>query len=109
MPRRIPILRWTDRTEDKIWEHGLIVDDALAVARRSPLLRDQDPTWQETDTGEVQMRPPRVLMIGPGRTDRLLTFVLSYPDDVGESLIVTGWPSGRKERSWYLQSGRGRR
>ncbi len=103
MPNLVPPLDWDDRTEDKLWAHGLTIDDALAVARGSPVIMRQVASPEVTSEGSIRIRPARLLLIGPGRSNRLLTFVLEYPQRGGYSRIVTGWPAANKERGWYRQ------
>lgn len=103
MADRVPHLYWDDVTEDKLWVHGLTIDHALEVARGSPIIKRQAAQLEEGQNGEIRMRPIRLLLIGPDRSNRVLTFVLEYPQHGHDSRIVTGWTSGSKERAWYHQ------
>lgn len=103
MADRIPNLRWDDRSQDKLWVHRLTIDDALAVARGSPIIIQQDARDEERPDGTIGVRPPRLLLIGPDRSNRMVTLVIEYPRDDFSSRIVTGWRAARKEHAWYRQ------
>jgi hypothetical protein len=69
------------------------VRDALEVADGSHKLF---PDPQEAD---------RWLMIGHTSGGRLLTIVVTQPDDLGSCFIVTGWPAGPSEQTLYERPG----
>lgn len=53
-------------------------------------------------------RPPRLRMVGPDRSGRVLTIIIEYPDSTGGSHVITGWPASKDEQARYEQA-RGRR
>ena len=103
MADRVPPIDWDDVSEDKLWGHRLTIDDALEVARGRPIIKHLAAELEEAQEGHLRLRPARWLLIGPDRSNRMLTFVLEYPQGGRDSHIVTGWPSGSKERAWYRQ------
>ena len=83
-----------DDTEDHLWRHGLYVEDAYEVLDlgRYKVFPDRD-------------RTDRVLLIGPDERGRMLTFVITRPNDRGECHIVTGREATRGERTQYGRPG----
>lgn len=96
-------LFWSDSTIEKLALHSLTIADAFAVFERAPVFLTQDSRLERDDSGGLRPRPQRIRMIGPGRTDQILTFVLEYPDSQDESFIVTGYASPRHDRQSYTQ------
>ena len=96
-----------EATVDELWEHRLTIDDADDVWDGSAKYFNQDPRDVVDDHGRLRRQPARVVMIGPDRTGRLLTFILEAPGSDSVSHIVTGWPSDRDEQArYYLPGGR---
>ena len=103
MPPRPQELSWSDSTIEKLAIHFLTIADAFAVLERAPIFLTQGSLLEQDDSGRIRSRPERIRMIGPGRTDQILTFVLEYPDLHGESFMVTGYASPRHDRESYVQ------
>ena len=104
MPPFVRRLGFNDASIDELFEHGLHPDDAHAVLSRNPKLVPNKRRRQRRRAN----RPERWKMIGPGRTDQLLTIIIEHPDDAGRAHVVTGWVSSRDERTRFRQPG-GRR
>ena len=110
MPQpRVPVLNWDDDTHDHLAEHRLSVSHALQVANRTPILIDQKGKFEERPDGTVRWRRPRLRMVGPDNSGRLLAFVIEYPDSEGKCKIVTGWDANDNERAQYRRRRGGRR
>ena len=93
----VPELTWNEQTVEELHRHRLNVDHAFAV-------RDWRPRFFRQPASRRRNRPERLLMIGPDRGNRLLTFVLESPTPRNECHIVTGWPADKEERARYLQA-----
>lgn len=104
MPRRVRDLEWSDDALEKIGRRGLTEQDALAVLDNAPQILDQPRKDEPTPDGFMRIRPARLRMIGPGRSNRILTFIIELPDEDGVSALVTGWPSGKSEIAKYRQA-----
>ena len=105
MPPRRPELVWNDVTVEKLAGRGLLIYDALDVAHGRHKLFHQKAGASVLPDGRLKTRPARRLMIGPDRGNRLLTFVLEYPDEDGRSHVVTGWHSDAEEITMYSHPG----
>lgn len=70
MAPRIIELRPGDDAEDHLWEHGLYVEDVYEVL-------DEDRYKVFPDGGHPM---DRVKIVGPNKAGRLLTIVVSRPD-----------------------------
>ena len=105
MPPRRPDFSWNDTTIEELAGHGLVIDDALDVARGAYKLFHQKGNTTIRRDGRITSRPDRRLMIGPDRGNRLLTFILEYPDLDGRSHVVTGWQSDAEETAMYRHPG----
>ena len=103
MPERIPRLVWNSVTRDKLWYHGLTIDDVLDAARDRPILIHQEGKREEREDRTTRRRPDRQRLIGTDRGNRLLVIVIEYPDEDGRSHIVTGRRAGDRERAEYQQ------
>ncbi len=90
MPRRRTELKWNTTTIEELAEHGLIIHDALDVSNGVHKLFRQKASTRTLPDGQTVRRRPRRIMIGPDLGNRLLTFVLEYPDRDGRSHVVTG-------------------
>ena len=102
-------LDWNEAVQDKLWAHGLRPEQAREVLYGAPKLFRQKSAWEVRDDGSLRERPPRILLVGPDRTNQLLSFILEYPDEDGYSHIVTGWPADDDEAAKYRQPGGSRR
>lgn len=80
MPPQPQELFWSDSTIEKLAFHFLTIADAFAVFERAPVFLTQDSRLERDDSGRIRTRPERICMIGPGRTEQILTFILEYPD-----------------------------
>lgn len=101
---RIPAkLTWNATTERKLAAHELTVGDAFDVLHEEPQFYAQGAKPEISDSGFYRTRPARLRMVGPTRSDLMLTFILELPDRDGASHIVTGWESSAKEIETYGQ------
>ena len=98
-------VRGNDATDDHLWKHGLTIWDADDVWEGPAKYFDQDARVAEALASGPHARPERVVMIGPDKGGRMLTFIPELPDSAGESHVVTGWIATRGERSRYHQPG----
>ena len=94
-----------DATDDELWAHGLLFEDANDVWDGPAKYFNQVARDRLDESDQLRRQPARVVMIGPDQTGRLLTFILEEPADDAVSHIVTGWPSDREERARYRQPG----
>ena len=102
-------LDWNESVQEKLWAHGLRPEQAREVLSGAPKLFAQTAATVLKPHGGISTRPARILMVGPDRSGRLLTFILEYPDEDGYSQIVTGWPSDKGEAAKYGHPGGSRR
>jgi len=94
---------------EKLAAHAMTPEDAEGTWDGQPKFFVQNRRWESQSGGGERWRPKRVLMIGPGPTGAMLTFVLEYPDEDGTMFLITGWPSDLAEqRKYRLPGGRGR-
>lgn len=92
-------------TDDELWRHGLLFDDADDVWL-GPAKYFTQPARQRADVPRSSStQPERMKMIGPSRGGRLLTFILDMPDAFGFSHVVTGWTADAEEQAQYHQPG----
>ena len=84
----------SDSAEDELWAHGLYVEDAYAVLDEARYKVFRDPG-----------RPGRLKLIGVDATGRLLTIVVTQPNDRGESYIITGWLADLEEQVLWARPG----
>lgn len=84
----------TEDTENELWRHGLYVEDAFDVLDENRYKVFRDPG-----------HPDRLKLIGPGRSGRILTFVVTRPDGQGRSFVITGWPSDSDELTMHARPG----
>ena len=104
---RIHELDFNEETEAELHRHRLTIDDAYQVLEQRPFFRAQPPADERSPDGSLRRRPPRVQMIGPDRTGRLLTIILERPVD-GAAHVVTGWAADKEQRDRYRKA-KGRR
>ena len=100
---RIHELNFNEETEAELHRHRLTIDDAYQVFEERPFFRPQPPTDERSPDGSLRRRPPRVQMIGPDRTGRLLTFILERPLD-GAAHVVTGWEANKEQQDRYRKA-----
>ena len=95
-------LEWNDATDDELWAHRLDVADALDVwdgpAKYSGSGRELALAVETPSAAAI-------LMIGPDRGGRLLSFILELPGRDDVSHVVTGWESDQDERTRYARPG----
>ena len=96
-------LEWNDATDDELWAHRLDVADALDVWD-GPAKYFRQRARTRAGRG-VRRAPRRILMIGPDRGGRLLSFILELPGRDDVSHVVTGWESDEDERTRYARPG----
>ena len=101
--QRIPQLRESPDTLDKLWVHGVTLDDAFDVEEIAPELFRQKAKLVLRRDGTSYRQPARMKIIGPNRGGRLLTLIVEYPDSQNQSTIVTGYWSSSGEQSAYHQ------
>ena len=94
MTRVFRLVPSSEDTEEHLWKHRLYIEDAYAVL----------------DEGRYKVFPnkgykDRVLLIGPDAANRLLTFVVSVPDNEGAARIITGRPATTGERTRFERPG----
>jgi len=107
--RRVPRLNESPDTVDKLWEHGVTLDDAFDVEEFAPELFPQKARLILRANGALYQQPARLKMVGPNRGGRLVTLIIEYPDSKNFSTIVTGYWSSDAERGAYHQRRGGRR
>ena len=98
-------VRGNDATDERLWRHRLTIWDADDVWAGPAKYLDQDARVAWEPQGHLDERPERIVMVGPDKGGRLLTFILELPDSQGESHVVTGWTATKGERSRYYQPG----
>ena len=98
-------VKGNDATDEHLWKHGLVMWDADDVWEGPAKYFDQNAKVFEDEIVGFSERPRRVLMVGPGKGGRFMTFILELPDSNEESHVVTGWMSTLDERSRYHQPG----
>ena len=103
MPTKPQELYWSDETIEKLAAHGLTIADVFAVFERAPVFIVQESRDAGNSFKTSEERPRRVRMIGPGRTDAILTVILEYPDSQDNSNIVTAFDSPRHDLDAYVQ------
>lgn len=69
------------RVDEHLWRHRLESADAEEVWLGPAKYFTQNERDEEDEFGRPWRQPPRVIMIGPDFAGRLLTFILSQPDD----------------------------
>ncbi len=110
MPRpRVPRLRESPDTVDKLWEHGVTLDDAFDVEEIAPEVFRQKARLILRSDGTLHQQPARLRMIGPNRGERMITLIIEYPDMENLSTIVTGYWSSKSDQNDYRQRRGGRR
>lgn len=99
---RLPrTLTWNAATEGELAAHELTVSDAFDVLRLNPRFYAQQSKSEFSARGFYRIRPPRLRMVGPTPSGRMLTIILEIPDAHGASHIVTGWESSVAEIERY--------
>ena len=72
-----------------------------AVFRIAPYFVQQEERQVPAEPGWLRLQPPRIKMIGPDDSGRLLTVILDEPDADGYAVVVTAYPSGGGDRAEY--------
>ena len=103
--RRIVDLDASDYVFHKLLRKGLSFDRAVEVLNGKPKFATQAEANVPDEFGNDRIQPERLIMIGPDRGGRMLTFVLELPDADRVSQVVTGWESDDAEQSSYDQGG----
>lgn len=103
--RRIVDLEASDYVFHKLLRKGLSLDRAVEVLNGAPKFAAQAEVNAPDDFGNDRIQPERLIMIGPDRSGRMLTFVLELPDEDRVSEVVTGWASDDADKSSYDQGG----
>lgn len=94
----LPIdLSWNRATMAELAAHELTVDDAYSVFQNQPEFYAQRPSPEIGRQGSYRHRPERLMMIGPTRSGRMLSFILELPDADRLCHVVTGWDSTLEE------------
>ena len=104
MRPRIRHLTANEVTDDKLARHGLTMRHAEEVRSGQCIVRRQKRRLKFRPDGSLYEQPPRLKLIGPDRSGRLLTFVPEYPDQDGRSHVVTGWFAQNADRTRYRRS-----
>lgn len=98
----LPIdLSWNDATVAELAAHDLTVRDAASVFFNEPEFYAQDPSAEIDSRGLYRYRPERLMMVGPTRSGRMLSFILELPDVEQRCHVVTGWDSAPDEVEAY--------
>ncbi len=98
----LPIdLSWNDATVAELAAHQLTIRDAAGVFFNEPEFYAQDPSAEIDRRGVYRYRPERLMMIGPTRSGRMLSFILELPDAQQRCHVVTGWDSTPEEVEAY--------
>ena len=92
-------------SDEHLWSHGLEMTDAEEVWAGPAKYFPQPAQSKVDEYGREHQQPERMMMVGPDRNRRLLTFILELPDRNRTCHVVTGWPSKRGERTRYHQPG----
>jgi len=92
-------------TGEHLWSHGLTMEDADDVWDGPAKYFSQPVRIRFDESGNEDVQPERVKMVGPDHRGRLLTFILETPDDERQSRVVTGWVSTPGEQTRYHQPG----
>ena len=103
--RRIVALEASDYVFEKLLRKGLSLQSAVEVLNGSPKFLMQAEMISVDALGRDRSQPARLIMVGPDRGGRLLTFVLDLPDDERVSQVVTGWEADEADGSSYAQGG----
>jgi hypothetical protein len=90
---------------DHLWQHGLMFFDAEEVWQGPAKFFPQPARIRINEGGSRRRQPERVKMVGPDDAGRMLTFILSLPNEFGQSLVITGWDSTVGERTRYHRPG----
>ena len=90
---------------DKLLSKGLSLDRAVEVLNGAPKFDTQPETNVPDESGRDRIQPERLIMVGPDRGGRMLTFVLEHPEPDRVSQVVTGWISDAADISGYAQGG----
>ena len=90
---------------DHLWRHGLIYLDAEEVWHGPAKYFTQDARTVVDEDAQFRHQEERVVMIGPTLGSRLLTFILSLPNEFGESVVITGWNSTPADQTRYHRPG----
>lgn len=107
MPKQIVLDLGLSPTADrKLLSHGLSPRDAEEVLDDSPRFMWADQEDRRRGGDPVPEQPRRIRMIGWNKRRQMLTVILDPPDGEGRSLVITGYPSGRRDRERYRQAGR---
>ena len=103
----IPIggLLESEGVRDHLWRHGLTYFDAEAVWQGPAKFFPQPARFRTNEDGTRHRQPERVKMVGPDDAGRMLTFILSLPDEFGQSVVITGWNATDGERTRYHRPG----
>lgn len=94
-----------DLDQDHLWRHRLDVSDAEEVWLGPAKYFEQAERQDIDNFGQPWIQPERVVMIGPDFSGRLLTFILTLPNENKVSRVVTGWPANRDEQTRYHRPG----
>lgn len=98
MPNLIVLdLDFTEATVDKLYDHGLSESAPDEVLSDEPRFL---PIGRQADPG----RSERLRMIGRNNAGEMLSIIIEAPDGEGRSLVITGYPSGRRDRERYRQA-----
>ena len=90
---------------DKLLSKGLSLDRAVEVLNGAPNFDTQPETNVPDESGRDRIQSERLIMVGPDRGSRMLTFVLEHPDPDRVSQVVTGWISDSADISGDAQGG----
>ena len=93
------------RVDEHLWRHGLDSAAAEEVWLGPAKYFTQREQEEVDEFGRPWSQPARIVMIGPDFTGRLLTFILSQPDDRRRSRVITGWLANRDEQTRYNRPG----
>ena len=106
MPNRIRSLTWNDVSVEELARHGLTTDNAENVLSDGLAKQFRQPARPRRHSAQHwRMQPERIQLIGPDRSNRILTIILELPDDAGNAHIVTGWIASAGERTRYHKPG----
>ncbi len=96
---------FNDRGQEHLWQHGLEFHDAEEVWIGPAKYFEQGEREETDEDGRPWTQPARVVMIGPDFGGRLLTIILTQPDEDKRSRVVTGWAANRGEQTRYNRPG----
>lgn len=88
----------------KLDYHGLRARDAEEVLDDAPRFIWADHGGRQHSGSPASAQPRRLKMIGWTKRRQMLSVILEPPDGEGRSLVITGYPSGRRDRERYRQA-----